>query len=951
MANLRSTLASVFNVRPGEGARLLLLLAHSFAQGLSLVFLETPANTLFLSNFPVVTLPYVYIATAVVSTLMGYGYARLEARFAPAKLLTVTLVVLSAATGFFYLTFQLHQSKWLAIGLMIWKDVWWALTGIEFWALAGFLFNVRQGKRLFGVVGTGEVVAGILGGLSVPVIVTHIGTVNLLLISTGAMLVSLAVLSYTLRFEAARFAPAEGEAEAKRDARSLMELFRERYLFLFLGLTILSLMSYYFIDYVFYEQVENAFPDEAKLAGFFGVFYALLSLFDLVSSAFVSGRLLTRYGLSFGLLLLPIADGLTTGSAAVTAWTVGVGGLFLWLVVTSKLFDEVFRSSVQAHALRILYQPLPRGRRLRIQAVRESIVEPAAVGIAGILLLLLTSVAKLSAPQLLCIALALLAAGVAVSLVLRREYTVVLTRALTSTRLRGLDLTLDDESTLAVLQKGLNSPTASEVIYCLRVLEDNEHESLPRHLLRLLDHREPPVRRHVLERIEYLRLNAAVSLVSRRVDAEPDSSVRGRALRTLCAIGGAEILTAVPPYLEHEAPEVRQGALVGLLRSGGIDGVLAAGATLNRLLNSPDAEARKLAAQVLGDVGIFNFYQPLLRLMLDPDVEVCRVALEAAGKVKNLQLMPRLLDHLADPDLREAACSALVQLGESGISHLAEVFDREDTGRGPRNSIARVCGRIGGPAASAMLSQHLTFPDETVREHILSALVLCKYNAGEAELLKIKEAIRREVEDATWALVTIEDIGIDESGACLRQALMHEVHKNRERALLLLSFIHQSEPMLRAKAQLESESAERRAGALEALDNLVAQDLKHVLFPLLDDLTPEARLARLRHMFPQRHLDRAERLREVVLRAQDQATAWIKTCALYTIGKTHTFACHDCVVAALSDPDPIVRETAVWALFATDATTYRQHLPSLLADPSPLVLRAVAGLAGTNTSG
>ena len=77
--------------------------------------------------------------------------------------------------------------------------------------------------------------------------------------------------------------------------------------------------------------------------------------------------------------------------------------------------------------------------------------------------------------------------------------------------------------------------------------------------------------------------------------------------------------------------------------------MLAAGSTLHQLLASLDAADRTLAARVLGEVGIFNFYQPLLQLLRDRHVDVRTAALEAAGKIKHAKLVPPLLEHLLQP--------------------------------------------------------------------------------------------------------------------------------------------------------------------------------------------------------------------------------------------------------------------------------------------------------------
>ena len=78
--------------------------------------------------------------------------------------------------------------------LPVWYEVEWVLLNLEFWGLAGNLMNVRQGKRLFGLIGAGELIAGSILGLMSPGLVAVIGTPNLLLISAVSVTISFGIL-------------------------------------------------------------------------------------------------------------------------------------------------------------------------------------------------------------------------------------------------------------------------------------------------------------------------------------------------------------------------------------------------------------------------------------------------------------------------------------------------------------------------------------------------------------------------------------------------------------------------------------------------------------------------------------------------------------------------------------------------------------------------------------
>src|SRR5580765_2808062 len=133
MSYFQSILPALLNYRAGEGRLLWLFLVLSFLRGVCDVFFATAASTLYLQSFGTGSLPWVYVASAAVVTILGFGYARLTARTSVSLLLAVS------------------GSKWWAMGLMVWREALYMLLNATFWARIGGLFNVRQGKRLFPV--------------------------------------------------------------------------------------------------------------------------------------------------------------------------------------------------------------------------------------------------------------------------------------------------------------------------------------------------------------------------------------------------------------------------------------------------------------------------------------------------------------------------------------------------------------------------------------------------------------------------------------------------------------------------------------------------------------------------------------------------------------------------------------------------------------------------------
>ncbi|MCP4108829.1 MAG: cyclic nucleotide-binding domain-containing protein [Desulfobacteraceae bacterium] len=425
---VKNKLEELFNIRTREDYPAILLFIHSFFQGISLVFLVTASYALFLSTFNVKTLPYVYIISAAMIAAVRFVHSKIEQNISFTTLIFFKTGFILFSVEIFYLC--LTGSEWVIMVLVIWHNVLIVFADLDFLGLAGRIQSLRQNRKFSGLASSVTAFASFIGGLSVPGIVNTIGAPNLLLISAFGILSCLFILLLITREFGDRFISQE-EAQEK-ESRTLSDVLKDPYLKLVFCFVAFSVFGYYFLDYIFFCQLENCHYSENRIAAFLGAFFAGCSFLTLLSNVFLYDKIITRYGL--GLITVPIVT--AVGAALAIAAFFGPVAVFFWLITVIKLLDNACRYSFENPCMRILFLPLDRQVKSIIFSV--STVQPVALMITGFMLLLLTSFFSFKAIHLICVLSVILWTWIFIAVLLRRKYIKVLKKAIMKQRAGGI---------------------------------------------------------------------------------------------------------------------------------------------------------------------------------------------------------------------------------------------------------------------------------------------------------------------------------------------------------------------------------------------------------------------------------------------------------------------------------------------------------------------------------
>ena len=434
-------LRRLFALQPGEAPRLACLLLHSLFLGIFTALYLSTALALFLASFPISILPFAYITSSLVGFTGVTLFTRLARRVPPARLVIFCLATLAAAATAFWGLSLAAPLSWIPFAMVVGIAPAITLLDLGFWTIAGRLFDLRQGKRLAGLIGAGEVVASILGFFLIPVLLPLLGRpVQLLPIAAAGLVLCAAVVAYTgrryrdlLAAEAIKPREASPETSPVPPRSGRRGLFGGRYFTLIALSMTLFTAAFYLVDFAFLSEVPAFFKEgSGQVAQFLGFFFGAAKICELLVKTFLSGRLLSQFGLRAGLLLLPAALlGCVLFAVAAGAVFGGRSISFFVLVALAKLVWTMLSRAVFDPSYRMLYQPLPAASRLTYQAGLEGRVRQIAVFLVGTLLALAAGYGADVLP-LLAALLPALGAWIFVVVLVYREYRNRLLRTLSN---------------------------------------------------------------------------------------------------------------------------------------------------------------------------------------------------------------------------------------------------------------------------------------------------------------------------------------------------------------------------------------------------------------------------------------------------------------------------------------------------------------------------------------
>jgi|GEM_PF-3731290 len=873
MSSLRpiDRLANLLAIEPGEGSPVAWMMALAVAVGVARMLVYTGAYALFLAQHDVAVLPWVYMGVAALAAGASGLYLRAATRLPLRLLLPGTFFVLAGLVLGARVALALPLGSAVAFALPVLYELLYTLSYLAFWALAGRVFHLRQGKRLFGLLGTGDRYAEILLGFSMPLLVGRLGAQNLLLLGGVAVLVALAICLRALRFVAR-----EGDASGADDPSPTppQGLFRGRYVRLLIVQILLTWVAWYSVDLIFFGRLSEAVTDPDATAAFLGVFEGAVAALSLFGQALLTPRILGRLGVPNTLLVLPLTL-LLSLAALVTAALLGAGPWgILAAAAVARACAVLFTGVTDAPATLLLFQPLPADRRLRVQGLADGVVYPLAVGAAGALLLVLQGLG-LPWQRIAAVVLVLIGLWLVTAVLLGREYPRKIADGLARRLIDSNEALAQDPASLAALERALGSPSLRQARYALSMLEELAPERLAAQLPALLD--RPELRLDALQAAERRGLDAGAEALLE----DGDPAVVAAALRAVCATAAKPVEQAAP-WLRNPSGEVRRAALVSLLRFGDLDGLHTASPHLVRLQGSDDDDDQLELAQVLADAALPTLHGSLGGLLRVDRPDLFAHAARAAAHAPHPDLLAPLLAGLDHAATRASAAEALVAWGPAAVPAVRDALLQLQVPAPTRTlRLVRLAGDLEANGVTDTLRGGFDHPDADVQTAAVAAVLRQGRRPGPATRAATQGVIDALAVRALRVARATDELGSIEPPALrvrLGVALTEEAELVAGRLLAALELLHGSR-LRRVRAGLLWGDLERRALALESLDGLLGRRGRGLVAALDPGLSPGRKIAALAEGIDLPPLGAADRLREMATDPVAWPTPWLRELA------------------------------------------------------------------------
>ncbi len=325
------------------------MFANFFLIIMALYQIKPASRSLILGAIGADYLPYLWIGSAIVLFVSIVIYEHLLDRYGRFKLVLGTAAVFIAILVLFWLGLK-GSSPVLAIAFYIFVDLFGVVLVEQFWSLTNSVYGTHDGKKWYGLVGTGGLIGGAVGSAAAALLIksTPLQTRDLLLVGAAIVMVIFLLTWWLGQQKIIESTSIKSSTSAKK--RGWRHLLESRYLLLIAAVLLMVQLVSPMIEFQFMHIIEDRYTEREARTEALSFFFSILSAFAITVNLVITPLLLRRFGLLAGLLVQPVMMFIST-----FGFILNPG---LWSASIMKISDRGLSYSINRASKELLYIPI-----------------------------------------------------------------------------------------------------------------------------------------------------------------------------------------------------------------------------------------------------------------------------------------------------------------------------------------------------------------------------------------------------------------------------------------------------------------------------------------------------------------------------------------------------------------------------------------------------------------
>ncbi len=855
-----------FNIREGEIRIVFLMQLYIFLIITVLLLVKPTVTALFLSNLGSGQLPYGYLLVAVVAVLSSMTYNRMVKIFSIKTIASFTLIIFSIF--FFVLSYVVYKGinyTWILYFYYLSISLFGVLATSQFWVIANIVFDLREAKRLFGFIGAGAIAGGIFGGYLTTLLANYFGNGIVILTASILLLLCLPIILIIWRIRKEQVYKYTNE-EDHEDHKSTFDssfgkVLKSKHLVNLAAVVGVSVLVAKLIDFQFSDFAHKAFTDSNELASFFGFWFSSFNIIALLIQLFLTNKLLSRFGVSSNLMILPVS--LAIGSVLFLVFPE------LWVLILIKGVDGSFKQSINKAAFELSFLPVSYESKKHAKPFIDVVVDSIATGIAGFLLLFVIKALNVDTKYITMITIFFLLIWFYMIYRLRSSYFDTFRKNIREIISReDLNLGHKKKNNRVAMKAVLNDGNENEIVKLLDHMDAEQIKIYKSSIINLIDHPSDKVKASAIKSVYTFRSKVIVSKIKTLLEVNTDDVVVYESMEYLLIYSNDYQNDIYRNYLDHKKDYLKNAALLCLARASRVNNILANKYHLDKRIEDQieeftiyeDKQRRVELIGLLLTIGYSErekYYSFIDKYLKSKDPVLKKYAIKAAGLTKHEQYISQLIRMIIRKEHAGDVIEALKNFGKPIVQKLYIMIENEELDENTRGFIPKILESYDSKQSVVTLLNLLQSNDVLVRLNTTKSLKILMDKDIKLKLNndRLNENIFSEClffKNTLSAISSLEktekrnlnrgkklkDKNLSKEEDTARRSLIDLLQKHLDLSLqtifFLLSEKYKFSDMEVVFLGIKNDTEESRINAIEFLSNLLDTELKNELLPILE---------------------------------------------------------------------------------------------------------------------